>query len=62
MNYGMASGDVQAREPIRVVDFNARPGDTFRLFYSLGVSEAPAPCRTSRPGLSGLACAGEESP
>lgn len=62
MNYGMAPGDVQPREPIRVVDFNARPGDTFRLFYSLGVSEAPAPCRTSRPELSGLACPGEESP
>jgi hypothetical protein len=42
MNYGMAPGDVQPREPIRVVDFNGRPGDTFRLFYSLGVSEAPA--------------------
>jgi len=62
MNYGMAPGDVQPREPIRVIDFNARPGDSFRLFYSLGVSEAPAPCRTLRPGLSGLACAGEESP
>jgi hypothetical protein len=62
MNYGMASGDVQAREPIRVVDFDARPGDTFRLFYSLGVPDAPAPCRTSRPNLSGLACPGEESP
>ena len=62
MNYGMASGDVQPREPIRVVDFNARPGDSFRLFYSLGVSEALAPCRTSRRDLSGLACAGEVSP
>ena len=61
MNYGMAAGDAQPREPIRVIDFNARPGDTFRLFYSLGVSEAPAPCRTSRPGLSGFACSGDES-
>jgi hypothetical protein len=38
----MAPATERAREPIRVVDFNGRPGDTFRLFYSLGVSEAPA--------------------
>ena len=31
-------------------------------FYSLGVSEAPAPCRTTRPELSGVACLGDESP
>jgi hypothetical protein len=62
MNYGMAPGDPQPREPIRVVDFNGRPGDTFRLFYSLGVSDGPAPCRTTRPELSGVACTGDESP
>jgi hypothetical protein len=56
MNYGMAPGDVQPREPIRVVDFNARPGDTFRLFYSLGASDGVAPCRTTRREVSGLAC------
>jgi hypothetical protein len=62
MNYGMAPGDLRPREPIRVVDFNGRPGDTFRRFYSLGVLEAPAPCRTTRPELSGVACLGDESP
>jgi len=61
MNYGMAPGDAQPREPIRVVDFNARPGDTFRVFYSLGVPEAPAPCRTTRPDLSGVVCSEEVS-
>ena len=61
MNYGMAPGDPQAREPIRVIDFNARPGDSFRLFYSLGVPEASAPCRNTRPELSGVACPGDES-
>ena len=57
MNYGMAPGDAQPREPIRVVDFNGRSGDTFRLFYSLGLSEAQVPCRTTRPDLSGVVCA-----
>ena len=56
MNYGMAPGDAQPREPIRVVDFNGRPGDTFRLFYSLGLAEAQAPCRTTRADLSGVVC------
>jgi hypothetical protein len=61
MNYGMASGDPQPREPLRVVDFNGHPGDSFRLFYSLGVSEAPAPCRATRQDVSGLVCAGDDS-
>jgi hypothetical protein len=62
MNYGMAPGDPQPREPIRVADFNGRKGDTFRLFYSLGVSDASAPCRTTRPELSGIACPGDDAP
>jgi hypothetical protein len=60
MNYGMASGDREAREPIRVYDFDGRAGDTFRLFYSLDVPDPPASCRGFRDGVQGFVCRGDE--
>ena len=42
MNYQMASGDAEPRDPIQVLDFNNKPGDSFKVYYSL---DAPAKCR-----------------
>ena len=60
MNYGVSAGDRAARDPILVYDFNGRPGDTFRVFYSHELPPAAAPaCHTPRPEIGGFVCAGD---
>jgi hypothetical protein len=62
MNYGMSFGDTTRRDPIIVYDFNGKPGDTFRVFYSLDLPAAQAPaCHTARPDIGGFVCAGDDA-
>ena len=56
MNYRMAPGDAEPREPIAVYDYNGKTGDTFKLYYSLDAPPQVAPCHESRPGVAGWAC------
>jgi hypothetical protein len=56
MNYGMAPGDTAPREPILVYDFNKKPGDNFKVYYSLEAPERVSPCHDSRPGIAGWVC------
>jgi hypothetical protein len=56
MNYRMAPGDSQPRDPILVYDYNKKAGDTFKLYYSLDAPPQVAPCHESRPDTAGWAC------
>jgi hypothetical protein len=56
MNYQMASGDAEPRDPIQVFDFNNKPGDNFKVYYSLDAPAAAAPCHESRTGVDGWVC------
>ena len=56
MNYQMASGDGEARSPIQVVDFNNKPGDSFKVYYSLEAPKKTAPCQDARSGVDGWVC------
>lgn len=56
MNYQMAAGDPEPRDPITVVDFNNRPGDSFKVYYSLDAPAKTAPCQEARQGLDGWVC------
>jgi parallel beta-helix repeat protein len=60
MNYGTSAGDSDRRDPVIVYDFNGKPGDTFRVFYShdLPADAAPA-CNAGRPEIDGYVCAGD---
>ncbi len=56
MNYRMAPGDPAPREPILVQDFNNKPGETFKVYYSLDAPPDVAPCHESRPDIGGWVC------
>jgi hypothetical protein len=56
MNQGMAPSDAQPRDPIQVVDFNQKTGDSFKVYYSLEAPATVAPCHDSRPGIGGWVC------
>jgi hypothetical protein len=56
MNYRMAPGDAAPREPILVQDFNNKPGETFKVYYSLDAPPNVAPCHDSRPDIGGWVC------
>jgi G8 domain-containing protein len=56
MNYRMAGGDVEARDPVMVYDFNKKAGDNFKVYYSLEAPERTAPCHEARQGIGGWAC------
>jgi hypothetical protein len=56
MNYGMSSGDPDPRDPIRIFNFNEKPGDNFKVYYSLEAPPSAAPCHDTRPGISGWIC------
>jgi len=56
MNYRMAPGDAAPRDPIFVYDFNQKPGDTFKVFYSLEAPPTVAPCNESRANIDGWVC------
>jgi len=56
MNYRMAPGDPAAREPLLVQDYNNKPGETFKVYYSLDAPAQTAPCHESRPDIGGWVC------
>jgi hypothetical protein len=56
MNYRMASGDPDPRDPISVYNFNKKPGDNFKVYYSLEAPPKVAPCQDSRPDIGGWVC------
>lgn len=56
MNYQMAAGDREARDPIAVYDFNNKAGDNFKVYYSLDAPAKNAPCQEGRAGLDGWVC------
>lgn len=56
MNYRMAPGDPDPRDPILVEDFNKTPGNSFKVYYSLDAPERVAPCHDTRPDIGGWAC------
>ena len=56
MNYRMAPGDPDPREPISIYNYNGKPGDNFAVYYSLDGTQNVAPCRDTRPGIDGWTC------
>jgi hypothetical protein len=50
------AGRSAPREPILVQDFNNRPGETFKVYYSLDAPPQAAPCHDSRPDIGGWVC------
>jgi hypothetical protein len=56
MNYRMAQGDTEPRDPVFVYDFNRQAGDNFKVYYSLKAPENVAPCNQSRAGVDGWVC------
>jgi hypothetical protein len=56
MNYRMAPGDTDPRDPVFVYDFNRKAGDNFKVYYSLQAPENVAPCNQSRAGVDGWVC------
>lgn len=56
MNYRMAPGDKEPRDPIFVYDFNKKAGDTFRVYYSLDAPPTVAPCHDTQPNIGGWVC------
>ncbi|HEY6360832.1 MAG TPA: G8 domain-containing protein [Vicinamibacterales bacterium] len=62
MNYGMSAGDKDRRDPIIVYDFNGKPGDTFRVFYSHEMPAVAAPaCNVPRADIGGYVCTGDDA-
>jgi hypothetical protein len=56
MNYRMAPGDSERRDPIQITGYNAKPGDDFTVYYSLDAPPEVAPCHDTRPDISGWVC------
>jgi hypothetical protein len=56
MNYRMAPGDTERRDPIQIIGFNAKPGDDFSVYYSRDAPPDVAPCHTTRPDVAGWVC------
>ena len=56
MNYRMASGDTERRDPISIVDYNAAPGEDFSVYYSLEAPPDVAPCHDTRREIEGWVC------
>ena len=56
MNYEMAPGDDEPRDPIVVHDYNGQPGNSFRVYYSHQAPESTAPCHETVSGIGGWVC------
>jgi hypothetical protein len=56
MNYGMASSDPDPRDPITIYNYNKKPGETFKVYYSLEAPAGVAPCHDTRPDIGGWVC------
>lgn len=59
LNDGVPRRDTTPREPVYVFDFNQKPGDNFRVFYSPG-PQTSASCGAARPGVDGVICSGDK--
>lgn len=56
MNYDMAAGDDEPRDPIVVHDYNGQPGNSFSVYYSQQAPESTAPCHETVAGIGGWVC------
>jgi hypothetical protein len=56
MNYRMAPGDSERRDPIQIVGYNGKPGDDFSVYYSLEAPVEAAPCHDTRTDIAGWVC------
>ncbi len=56
MNYRMAPGDPERRDPIQITGYNGKPGDDFSVYYSLDAPADVAPCHDTRPDIAGWVC------
>ena len=56
MNYEMAPGDAQPRDPLLVYDYNNQAGNDFNVYYSHEAPEAVAPCHDVLPDIGGWVC------
>jgi len=56
MNYRMAPGDTEPRDPIEIIGFNGRSGDDFKVYYSLDAPLDVAPCHETQPDIVGWVC------
>jgi len=56
MNHRMSPNDPEPRDPISVYNYNAKPGDDFKVYYSLEAPQSVAPCHETRAGISGWVC------
>lgn len=56
MNYRMAPNDSEPRAPIVVYNYNAKPGDDFKIYYSLEATGTVAPCHNTMPTIGGWVC------
>ena len=56
MNYEMAPGDDEPRDPIVVHDYNGESGNSFRVYYSREAPQSTAPCQETVPGIGGWVC------
>ena len=56
MNFEMAPGDDEPRDPIVVHDYNGQPGNSFRVYYSHQAPESTAPCHETVAGIGGWVC------
>ena len=56
MNHRMSPNDPEPRDPISVYNYNAKPGDDFKVYYSLEAPQSVAPCHDTRAGISGWVC------
>jgi G8 domain-containing protein len=56
MNYRMAGGDPDPRDPISIYNFNKKQGENFKVYYSFEAPEKVAPCHDTRPDIGGWVC------
>ncbi len=56
MNYRMAPGDEEPRDPIEIIGFNGRSGDDFKVYYSLDAPPDVAPCHETQSDITGWVC------
>ena len=56
MNHGMAANDSDPRDPIVVKNYNNKPGDDFKVYYSREAPPRVSPCHDTRAGIGGWVC------
>jgi G8 domain len=56
MNHLMTPKDSEPRDPIVVYNYNAKPGDDFKVYYSLEAPRDVAPCHDTMSAIGGWVC------